>query len=212
MFSSKFVLIFTFLFIIFGYISAVPLVEAVSVTIETEKETFFYGDYLSFTIKVDEITGDFATLFIIDEKGKRSSPISLPILDKTVEQRSPYPFEKVIYPEGKWTLEIEYSGDKDQTEFFLKDSGQIIIPIWIKDVGKLWSSDQISGEQYATAIEFLIKENIIVIPEIQSESNGGKKIPQWIKTTTSWWTEGIISDQEYAKSLEYLIKAGIIIV
>ncbi len=62
-------------------------------------------------------------------------------------------------------------------------------------------------------IKFLIKENIIVIPEIgnQEESNE-VKIPQWIKTSTTWWLDGKISDQEYAKSLEYLIKVGFIIV
>ncbi|HXV66141.1 MAG TPA: hypothetical protein VD731_02775 [Nitrosopumilaceae archaeon] len=212
MFSNKIVIISVLILIIFGCTSLIPLAQAVSVSIDTEKETFFFGDYLTFTVKVDEIIDDYAILFLIDENGKKSSPIPFPITQLITVEKSPFPFEKAIYPEGKWTLEIEYLGAKAQTVFFLRDSGQIVIPMWIKDVGKMWSKDLISSEQYTTAIEYLIKENIIVIPETQSQDSSDKKIPQWIKTTTSWWSDGMISDQEYAKSLEYLIKIGIIIV
>jgi hypothetical protein len=212
MFSNKSAIILVSILIIFGCVSLVPFAEAVSISIETEKETFFYGNYLSFTVKVDEIADDVAVLFIIDENGKKSSPIPFPISQLITVQKSPFPFEKAVYPEGKWTLEIEYSDAKASTEFFLKDSGKIVIPVWIRDVGKMWSSNLISGEQYATAIEYLIKENIIVISQVEEQESTDKKIPQWIKTTTSWWSEGKISDEEYAKSLEYLIKMGIIVV
>ena len=185
-----------------------------SIFIDTEKETYHYGDILTFTVKVNEITGDLATLYIIDESGKKSSPIPFPISQLMITETAPFPFEKSIYPEGKWMLEIEYAGVKDSTEFFLLDSGQVVIPIWIKDVGKMWVNDLINGEQYATAIEFLIKENIIDMPkEVNNhEEENELKIPQWIKTSTSWWSQGLITDQEYAKSLEYLLKVGIIIV
>lgn len=194
---------------VFGYTS---FAQATSVSIDTEKETFYYGDYLAFTVTVDQVANGFATIFLIDENGKKSSPIPLAISQEVTNEVSPFPFEKTIYPEGKWTLEIEYAGAKSQTEFFLKDSGKIVIPIWIKDVGKMWANNLISGEQYITAIEYLIEENIVVISETQGQQDSTKKIPQWIKTTTSWWSEGIISDQEYAKSLEFLIKEGIIVV
>ena len=34
------------------------------------------------------------------------------------------------------------------TEFFLEDSGRIVIPGWIKDVGILWVSDMISDKTF----------------------------------------------------------------
>ena len=200
--------------LILGFAVLIPPAEAVSIWITPQKNTFYYGDHLAFTVEVSEITGNLATLYIIDETGKRSSPIPFPISQLKTEQSSPFPFEKMTYPEGKWVLEIEYEGTKNDAEFLLKDSGQIVIPLWIKDVGKMWANDLITGEQYATALEFLIKQNIIIIPE--KELSGEKKenviIPAWIKTSTAWWTEGIISDHDYGTSIEFLIKAGIIVV
>ena len=202
-----------FVLIIIGLGTSILQADATSISIDTEKDNYHYGDNLTFTIKVSEITGDLAILYITDESGKKSSPIPIPISQLIIVETSPFPFEKAIYPEGKWVLEIEYGEAKDSTEFFLLDSGQVVIPIWIKDVGKMWVNDLIDGEQYATAIEFLIKESIIDISRVDNqEENKEVKIPQWIKTNTSWWAQGLITDQEYAKSLEYLIKVGIIIV
>ena len=190
-----------------------PFAEGVSISINSEKETFYYGDYLTFTVEVDEITGDLATLYLKDGAGKRSSPIPFPISQMMIVERSPFPFEKVVYPEGKWTVEIEYSGASSSTEFFLKDSGKIVIPVWIKDVGKMWANDLITAQQYATSIEFLIKEGIIMVTQMEKQEPSDEvKIPQWVKTSTIWWTDGKITDQDYAKSLEYLIIAGIIVV
>ena len=63
------------------------------------------------------------------------------------------------------------------------------------------------------AIEFLIKEKIIVIPHSEKETNMNEVIiPKWIKASTGWWIDRIISDKEYASSLEYLIKNGIVVV
>lgn len=206
----KKIILMTLSLIVLGFLGF-EWAEAVSVSIDTEKETYHYGDYLTFTITVDEVTGSFATLFVVDESGKRSSPIVLPVTNPITVQTAPFPFEKLTYPEGKWALEVEYGGVTDIAEFFVKDSGQIVIPIWIKDVGRMYANDSISAEQYVTSIEFLIAEKIIKIPDYEKQ-NTEKKIPEWIRTTTDWWTQGMISDHEYATSLEFLIKKEIIVV
>lgn len=198
-------------FFVLVFASLIPYAEGVSVSIETDKQTYYFGDHLTFAVTVDEITKELAMLVLIDGNGKRSSVIPIPIYELNTVETSPFPFDKLVYPEGKWVLEIEYDGVMATTEFFVKDSGQIIIPAWIKDIGKMWANDLITDEYYITAIEFLIREDIIIIPEIES-SEGDKKIPQWVKALTGWWSEDMISDHEYAKSLEYLIKVGVIVV
>ena len=145
--------------------------------IHASQETYYYGDFLTFTIEVPDVTEELATLYIIDESGKSSSPIPLNIIEKSTTLTSPFPFESQVYPLGKYTLEIQYSNEVATTEFFLKDSGRIVIPLWIKDVAKMWTADMISDQTFATAIEFLISNDIILVPETEySESNGEASI------------------------------------
>lgn len=206
------ILVILSLFVVMSLV-AIPNIYAVPIVkIDTDKNTYSYGDFLTFTVEVSEITGELATLHIIDKSGKSSSDIPISITESKTVVPSPYPFESSVYPQGMYTLNIEYSGGSDTTEFELIDSGNIVIPSWIKELSRHWTSELISDNQFAMGIKFLIKENIIVIPEVgnQEESNE-VKIPQWVKTSTGWWLDGKISDQEYGKSLEYLIKEGIII-
>ena len=183
-----------------------------TISIQTDKEIYSYGDFLSFTIEVSEITGQAAILHIIDQSGQSSSAIPVPITELTTVVPSPHPFESAVYPQGRYTLNIEYSGGTDSVEFELIDSGKIIIPFWVRDFSKYWYNDEISDKEFAKGIEFLIKENIIVVTQSVSHGTVDEvKIPNWVKTNTGWWLQGKISDEEFAKAIEYLIKVGIII-
>ena len=211
MIYQKTIIVFIIASIIF---SPIPNINAAqTVNVYTDKEIYSYGDFLSFTIEVSELTEEYAIMHIIDESGIRSSPIPIPITELKTVFPSPYPFEGTVYPIGKYTLEIEYSGFMDSTEFELIDSGKIVIPIWIKEFSKYWYNGDISEKEFATGIEYLIEKNFIVIPDFESQKTTNEvNIPNWIKISTGWWIDGKISDQEYAKSLEYLIKVGIITV
>ena len=88
------------------------------------------------------------------------------------------------------------------------------IPSWIKDQGKWWTEGLISDGEFINAIQYMIKEGIIVIPAVESENTSGSPndIPDWVKTTVNWWSIGEISDQEFVSALQYLIRIGIIVV
>jgi hypothetical protein len=179
----------------------------------TSQETYYYGDFLTFTIEVSEVTGELATLYIIDDHGKSSSPIPLGIEQQSITLTSPFPFESQVYPLGKYTLNIQYSNQEATVEFYLQDSGRIVIPLWIKDVGTMWTGGSISDETFATAIEYLINNDIIIIPETTSEQSSEQvSIPGWVKTNAEWWTQGMITDDDFAKGLQFLIKIGVIVV
>lgn len=194
-------------------LAAIPNVYAAPIVkIDTDKNTYSYGDFLTFTVEVSEITGEQATLHIIDESGKSSNAIPISITQLTTVVPSPYPFESSVYPQGRYILNIEYSGSSDSAEFKLVDSGKIMIPFWIKDFSKYWYNDEISDKEFAKGIEFLIKENIIVVSQSGNQGTVDEvKIPNWVKNNAGWWIQGKISDIEFAKSIEYLIKVGIII-
>lgn len=187
--------------------------QELEVKISTDKEVYYYGDYFTFTVQVSELTEEVAILHITDANGKSSSDIPVGISKLTTTITSPFPFDSATYPVGKYTLDIQYSGTSSSTEFLLEDSGRIVIPVWIKDIGKMWVQDLISDDNFVDAIEFLIKNEIISIPQTESSTESAEStIPSWIKTTTKWWAQGIVTDNEFGEALEYLIKNGVIVV
>jgi len=203
------------IFMMFSMINASTSVvyATPTVSIYTEKEIYSYGDFLSFTIQVSEITGEPAILYIIDEAGKKSSAIPIPVIELKTKVPSPFPFESNVYPLGMYTLEIQYSGSSSMTEFELIDSGNIVIPLWIRELAKYWYNGAITDMEFSNGIGFLIKEGIIVIPETQNQKTSDEvKIPEWVKDSTGWWIDRQISDVEFAKGIEFLIKEGIIVV
>lgn len=185
-----------------------------TVEIILDKTTYHYGEKLFYTIKVSEVTGDNAIIHIKDESGKGSSAIPIPIGSLETPIPAQYPFEKIVFPEGKYFIEVSYSGATDTAKFNLVDAGNVVIPFWIKQVAYYWiSPDGVSDQTYANAIEHLIENEIIIIPKTDVESDSEpQEIPSWIKTSTLWWLEEKITDDEYAQSLQYLIKKGIIVV
>jgi len=91
-------------------------------------------------------------------------------------------------------------------------SPEIIIPDWIRDVAGFWCKDQIDEISFIGGIEYLIQNQIIIVPVEESETNSTQAIPSWIKNNACWWSDGQISDKDFASGLEFLIKNGIILV
>lgn len=206
-----------YFFLLIGVIVTVSLTNveyasASSIEISTDKQTYAYGDYLSFTIEVSEIISGDAVLHIRDENSTTSSPINLPISKLKTTITAPKPFDPLVYKTGKYFLEIEYNGAIDETEFILIKSDKIVIPSWIKDLGGYWVQNQIDDKTFSQGIQYLIKQKIIQVPtSLDKQSEHAVKIPEWIKTSTVWWIEGKISDNDYGMAIQHLIKVGIIV-
>lgn len=83
------------------------------------------------------------------------------------------------------------------------------IPNWIKSSASWWSNDQISDEDFLQGIEFLVKENIILVKDVQP-TESSQEIPSWIKNNAAWWADDLLSDGEFVTGIEYLIKTGIL--
>ena len=84
------------------------------------------------------------------------------------------------------------------------------IPIWVKNNAKWWSEGQIGDSEFVQGIQYLVKHEIVKIPQTPSDSNLSQQIPSWVKTNAGWWASGQISDNEFVKGLEYLVSNGII--
>ena len=186
---------------------------ALSVSIETSQETYHYGDNLSMTIIVSEITGDIATVYIIDTEERKSILLNPPIIQETTEFPSSFPFDATIWKTGAYMLEVEYSGAKSSVQFYIEDTGENALPYWIKDLAKMWITEPlVTDKDFARAIEYLIQKEIIKIPYTEPEGEAVSSIPDWVKTNAEWWITEKISDTEFTLSLQYLVQKGIITV
>ena len=183
------------------------------VSIETSQETYHYGDHLSMTIIVSEITGDTATVYIIDTEERKSMLLSPPITQETTEFPSNFPFDATIWKTGTYMLEVEYSGSKSSVQFSIEDTGEIALPFWIKDLAHMWITEPlVTDKDFARAIEYLIQKEIIKIPYTEPEGETISSIPDWVKNNAEWWIDEKISDTEFTLSLQYLVQKGIITV
>ncbi len=85
------------------------------------------------------------------------------------------------------------------------------LPDWIKYNAGWWAADAISQSDFVNAIQYLIKERVIMIPDLQKSGEAtGEAVPDWVKSNAGWWASNQISDNEFVNTIQYLIKEGII--
>jgi len=90
-------------------------------------------------------------------------------------------------------------------------SQEVIVPNWIKNNAGWWASDQIPDSAFLKGIQYIIKEEIMIIPYTEmSTSSQSQEVPTWIKNTAGWWAEDKISEVEFLNAIEFLIKHRII--
>ena len=179
-----------------------------NVEIILSASTYNYGEKLDYNIIVSEITGDDAVIFITDANGNKSRLLTIPISHEESRVIAPFAFDSVIWNDGKYELEIQYSGTTSTTFFTIENDGTIGIPYWIKDLSKLWTNGQMDDTEFAKSIQFLIDQNIIFNPIVSQEL----QIPEWFKITTAWWSNNQISDTIYGDSLQFLINERVILI
>ena len=200
---------------ILSILSSIDLAFAApTISIETSQSVYEYGDHLNIIIKVSEITGGDAYIYIINTEERKSLLRQLPISQEYTEIPAPFPIESgsPAWLVGTYGLEFEYSGVKSSTQFILEDTGKVGLPPWIKDLAKWWVTDKITGEHFSVAIEYMINNEIIKIPYTESDDVSETTIPEWVKNNARWWAVGAINDTEFTLALQYLIKTGIITV
>ena len=184
-----------------------------AISITTNQSVYEYGDYLVMIVNISEITGDDASIYIIDSTERRSLLLQQVISQEYAEFPSKFPFDATIWKPGTYVLELEYSGDKSSTQFIIEDTGKIALPFWIKDLAHMWITEPlVTDKDFARALEYLIEKGIISIPYTEPGTETVSSIPEWVKNNAEWWIEGKISDTEFALALQYLIKTGIITV
>jgi len=79
------------------------------------------------------------------------------------------------------------------------------IPSWVKDVAGFWCGDEIDNASFIEAIQYLINNDVIIVPATASSGSGAQEIPNWIKNNVCWWSQGLITNSVFASGLQYFI-------
>ncbi len=179
---------------------------AQDIEIVISSPSYNYGEKLDYRIIVEEVTGEDAIIFITDTIGDKTRLFSIQIYEKESRVIAPFAFDSIIWRQGTYQLELQYSGATSTTEFTIVNDGTIGIPYWIKDISKLWVGGQTTDEEFAKSIKFLIDEKVIF------NSIPGQKlhIPEWFKFTTAWWANNQVPDTTYGIALQFLIDDKVI--
>ena len=92
----------------------------------------------------------------------------------------------------------------------VKETTDTVIPSWTREMAGFWCGDEIEDRSFINAVQYLIKNDVIVIPSTVSVYGDSQEVPTWVKNNACWWSQGLISDEDFASGLQYLIEQGII--
>ena len=116
---------------------------------------------------------------------------------------------------GVLQLQFEKLGDSDYARLSFPisvETDSSVIPDWVKNTAGWWANGEIPDSAFVNAIQYLIKQGIIVIPETEQGDSDSSVIPDWVKNTAGWWANGEIPDSAFVNAIQYLIKQGIIVI
>lgn len=177
------------------------------IMVTTDKPIYKYGESLSFTITVSNVTGVVATFEIVDQQGHSSSPIKIDISKPMSSIKAPVPFYRTTFSPGTYFINVQYSGANATTNFQLKDTGIIAIPPQFKIVAGSWAEGQTSDIVFAEHVLELVRSGVIKIDNYQGQDI--IFIPYWVKNDARWWSNGTITDNEFGQAIKYLLESNI---
>jgi hypothetical protein len=181
---------------------SVHMAFALTLDVTTDKTTYNYGDYLTVTITVSEVSDSVAIMHIVGPDGVKSSAIPVQIKDNITSITTPNAFDPQLYKEGRYQIHVTYTNTNAVTEFEVVDAGNVFLPFGSNLIISQWVDGIISDYNL---LKFLSDNGAISINPEEF-----MKIPQWYKNNAGWWLDRKITDLEFLNALQYLIDQKII--
>ena len=86
------------------------------------------------------------------------------------------------------------------------------IPVWVKNNAGWWADGKIADSEFLAGIQFLIKNSIIKINNIEKNHDTTENVPVWVKNNAGWWADGKIADSEFLAGIYFLIENGLLVI
>ncbi len=125
------------------------------------------------------------------------------------------PASDSIFPVGDTTVSCsvtDTSGNSATKSFTVTvNPSSPSVPGWVKNIGAMWCSGQMDSSGFVQAIQWLITNHVITLPQTQQGSqSSSQNIPAWIKSDACMWSQDTIDDQTFEQAIQYLVSNGII--
>jgi hypothetical protein len=204
----------------------------------TWKRTFGAGNDIPFKITFFDDRGELLkdvnyAIALSDPNGQQ---IHLDIGDETTPYlgvKAPEGIDtQTIYilSEGMYTMNLALAGTgitnwenliTTEIVFEIGKSGESITPVpelyepetsipsWIKNNAGWWADGQIDDGSFVSGIQWLISNDVMIIPPTEQGAGSDNVIPSWIKNNAGWWADGQIDDGSFVSGLQWLISNGI---
>ncbi len=191
----------------------------INIFMGSDKNLYDPGDPVEINIVVPEISTNSGILTITYPSGKTNTTTISPV----------YPLNRIKFKDissseiGTFTAKFVYGPNTVTKTFDVlaatlakpiykseKITDEITIPHWVRNNAEWWSKNQITDYDFKNALQYMIREKIIVIPVLPNADSSMTEIPGWIKNNAKFWADGEITDQEFAKSIAFLVTSGII--
>jgi len=218
-------------YIIFGFLILISSIDvAFADVLEWDKSTYQIGDTALFGAIIQDANTDPNSIqSILIHLSSDSDPIGMDIISLETENDSAVFVATIKFFSftGSTTIKvsegdsvyIKYGKLSDTTTIKVSnvfpnrnDEPRIIVPGWIKDLAEWWSDGLIEDETFVKGIQYLISEEVIIVPPTEVSNTGEIDIPIWVKNNAKWWSDGLITNEDFVYGLQYLVKNGIIIV
>ena len=83
------------------------------------------------------------------------------------------------------------------------------LPNWIKSNAGWWADDLIDDSSFVSGLQWMISNDVIVLPPTEQGTGYDNVIPGWIKNNAEWWADDMIPDSAFVSGLQWLISNGI---
>jgi len=117
-----------------------------------------------------------------------------------------------LWKPGKYKIQVQIANSVAESDITINpvQQGQSAtisethIPSWIKNAAKWWSDGTISNSEFIQAIQYLIQQGTLKVPNYYSKSITTQSLVPWIRNSAASWANGHMSDDEFVKVLQYM--------
>lgn len=199
------------------------------ISIETDKQVYYYGDHVTVTINVSQVTGANATL-TLTKSGSQTEGVPIPIAISELQTSitSPYALNETNSFTGTIDVHLSYDGQTASTSFQIigqptssvtsQDQTNSNVPTTITPVPSevksnayYWARGDIGNDAFVKVLQWLAFENDISIQQSSQEPNSQTVIPSWVKKDAKLWYQGDMTDSEFSAVIQYLLDNKIIV-
>jgi plastocyanin len=182
--------------------------------ITVEKKSYEKGEMVFVSGKVHkDFWGTDFQILVYDES-QELVDVVYGYFDDDAEYSEVIDTSKNLKVDGDYQLKLVYALPSKVAKInFEFNSNSMVdaksIPVWVKNIGQFWCSNQINDSEFVNAIQFLISDQIIKVTS-KNLSGSDEFIPKWVKSSACWWSENQISDVDFLSGIEYLVNKGTI--